>query len=196
MRPTRLIALGFGIALVMGIVALRLNVRERSAGAPAQRDVSSNQLCIGAEHVSLEEGIAAQKFDVQLPTTTIAADVVDVCAADGGGLVVKYASGLIIRQSVNDLADPPAAWKDIVDGSPDAGYSLGTIRGNVALLAGLGGPLDLVGGVEWVETTSQGDIKFKLQGNGKIPLDEIVAAAESLTPVDGGPTPSASPSAA
>jgi len=166
----------------------------------AGRDVSiDDQLCIGDEHISLNEGIRQQKFIVQLPTTALAStkDIVDVCAAEGGGLVVEFGSGLFVRQSINDLARPAEAWEDIVKGSPDAGYSLGSMHGYPAIFATPGGPLDLLGLAEWVEPTPDGDIKYKLEGDGTIPLDEIVAAAESMTPVgDGEPTPNASPSAA
>jgi hypothetical protein len=167
--------------------------------APNRDVTSGHRLCIGKQHISIEEGIARQSFTIRLPTTELASrsDIVDVCAAEGGGLVVEYASGLFVRQSINDLARPGEAWEDIVKASPDAGYSLGSMHGYPAIFATPGGPLDLLGLAEWVEPTPDGDIKYKLEGDGTIPLDEIVAAAESMTPVgDGEPTPNASPSAA
>ena len=194
MRVRLFRALGYASLVVLSLV---MACDRGDTDVPTRDVTSGHRLCIGKQHISIDEGIARQSFTVQLPTTELASrsEIVGVCAAEGGGLVVEFGSGLFVRQSINDLARPAEAWEDIVKGSPDAGYSLGSMHGYPAIFATPGGPLDLLGGVEWVEPTPDGDIKYKLEGDGTIPLEEIVAAAESMATVgDAGRTPSASPS--
>src|SRR6266568_1079128 len=99
------------------------------------------------------------------------------CPDAGPEVAEQFSSGLTVDlKPVQFSGDPASVWNDIVAAYPGAGYMVGSERGNTALLAPPGGPLNLFGLVEWVEN----GIQIKVVGDGKMALTDLQAVADSL----------------
>ena len=90
-----------------------------------------------------------------------------------GGIGLVYDSGAAVLESLNDLKDPLSEWKGLSESYNES--SVGDVEGVPASFAD---PAidDAVGGVDLVV----GDVRYTVSGNGKIPLEDLIAVARSL----------------
>jgi hypothetical protein len=134
----------------------------------------------GGEATTLDGIQAKAPYEVGIPDSSIASrsnvSVVYWCPDADQQVAVMFTNGVILDITPSQFADPAGAWKRIVDAYPDAGYSLGSINGQPALLGDIGGPFESKGVVEWDD---QG-VQFTLTGNQVIPLADLVEAARSV----------------
>lgn len=100
---------------------------------------------------------------------------------------MEFSSGIIVKQRVNDIEDPVAEFND--DAESYSNTSVGVVRGQPAELVDPELPDDIPppdrGAVALVEE----GVFISVQGNGVIPLLDLIAVTESMKPVIGLPTP-------
>jgi hypothetical protein len=189
----RPVVAGVATLVVVAIAGVFLMQAARRHAAPtsgrAAAPPSTAPICNGNTSDISSAG-QAMPFQVLLPDTALASNsnIDQVCvvekgtAAAGGeeGIAVRFTSGVILQEYTPPDAspDPTTAWKNILDAYPDAGYSIGSVAGQKALLIGPGGPLNAYGGAIWVDK----GVEFEVKGDGKIPLSDLLAIADSLTP--------------
>lgn len=182
-RGTLGLLIGSLVALLVAGIAL-VRADEPSTN---RSTVPEGTSCIG-EPSSLSEAAAAMPFPVLLADTELAKPAsisrVLLCATDQ--VEVDYASGVLVTLGVSHLSDPAAEWESLAKQYPE--FSVGTVRGVPASLANP--DLGAIGGVDLVEN----GLRITVTGNAKIPLDDLVAVAESLKVADlPSPSPSSSP---
>jgi hypothetical protein len=178
-RPV--VAAGIATLVVVGIAGVIFMQATRRHAAPtsgrAAAPPSAAPICNGNTSDISSAG-QAMPFQVLLPDTALASNsnIDQVCvvekgtAAAGGeeGIAVRFASGVIPQEDMPPDAspDPTTAWKNTLDAYPDAGYSIGSVAEQPALLIGPGGPFNAYGGAIWVDK----GVEFEVKGDGKIPL--------------------------
>lgn len=186
-------AAGVVALVVVAIAGVILMQTARRHGAPTQGRAaavpSSAPICNGNTS-DISSASQAMPFQVLLPSTTLASNsnIDQVCVVMKGvsgpdseqGVAIRFSSGITLQEYTppDAPADPTSAWKNIIDAYPDAGYSIGSVSGQPALLIGPGGSLDAYGGAIWVDK----GVEYEVKGDGKIPLSELLAIANSLSP--------------
>jgi hypothetical protein len=130
------------------------------------------------ELTTLDQAVASVDFALLSADTELgdrsSIDEVEVC--ENGAVVIRYASGVAVYQERSTLADPEAEWNQLAADHEE--FSVGTVRGHPASLA-TPGVLGAAGGVDFVED----GIRITVTGDGEIPLDDLIAFGESLSPV-------------
>jgi hypothetical protein len=178
-RGTLGLFIGSLLALLLGGIAL-VRADEPSISRATMPEGLS---CIGEES-SLSEAAAKMPFPILLADTELAnhATVTRVLLCSTDSVEIDYGSGVRVTLGVNHLSDPVAVWERMAKLYPE--FSVGTVR---SLPASLANPdMGAIGGVDFVEN----GVRIIVTGNSKIPLDDLVAVAESLKVAD---TPSPSP---
>jgi hypothetical protein len=89
-----------------------------------------------------------------------------------GGIGLVYDSGVAVLESPNDLKDPAATWQRMADLYPE--FMVTEIRGIPVSLADP--DKGAIGGADFVV----GEVRYTVSGDGKIPLEDLVAVADSL----------------
>lgn len=120
-----------------------------------------------------------------MPNDPIAsqADLVQVWKCSDVQAALEFSSGVVVYLSANTLDDPAAVWDAMAAAYPE--FSVGKVRG---VPAGLSDPTKASGAEGGVDLVENG-VRITVSGNGKIPLFDLIAVAESLQPL-----PAASPS--
>jgi hypothetical protein len=131
--------------------------------------------CGGAE-VSLATARESVTFRLIQPEASLASadrlSSVWACATTAGGIGLVYDSGVAVLESPNDLKDPVATWQRMADQYPE--FSVTEIRGIPASLADPN--KGAIGGTDFVV----GEVRYTVSGDGKIPLEDLVAVSDSL----------------
>jgi hypothetical protein len=150
------------------------------AGASGNADEVQAPPHCGGEQESLSAAFADASYTVELPSQTAARSSALQGAWDcpGSATLLEFSSGLTLAVDINTIADPSAAWKTLAESSPRI-YSVGEINGVAASFIDPDGDPndDAKGGVTFVID----GIYVSVGGNGRIPLRDLVAAAEQVT---------------
>jgi hypothetical protein len=133
----------------------------------------------GGEQVTLISALASAPYDLSLPDGTAAnKDFLEATwDCPGTTTLLEFTTGLTLNLDVNAIADPPWAWKHLTENHPKV-FSVGEINGVTASFIQPSSDPDgfAEGGVIFVVD----GIYVSVGGDGKIPLDDLVAAAKEL----------------
>jgi hypothetical protein len=130
--------------------------------------------CNGIE-TTLEDAEEASTFEIVQPHTELAnpRTLESVWACSTGGYLLLYSSDVSVLEGENTLIDPAKEWEGLASDYRE--FTVGKIHGTPASLADP--DVDgAIGGVDFVV----GQIRLTVSGNGDIPLEGLVAVAESL----------------
>ena len=133
----------------------------------------------GGTELSLATAQESVTFSLIQPEAPLASadrlSSVWACATTMGGIGLVYDSGVAVLESPNDLKDAVAIWQRMAD--LYAEFSVTEVRGVPVSLAdpNKGGS----GGADFVV----GEVRYTVSGDGKIPLEDLVAVADSLVTV-------------
>ena len=175
----RWLAFGFsaGLAVVIGAAIYALaGDGSRPDRDATSADVLTGRVCQGtpATERAVDAFLASEV--VTLPRTASASDesLAGTWQCGGGEFAFEYSTGVTLFIGPSDVADPEASWKGIVDTYPGV-YGLREVHGVPALTADptIEGAR---GGVEF----AKGDITVVINGDGHIPLTELLEVAESM----------------
>lgn len=146
---------------------------QRAKGAPAD---PGGALCLAGVEITLDE--AKDLFPgLLIPAHPLAnssnMSSVWSCPA-ASGVALGFTTGIVVHLGINDIADPAARWQTMAIQEPIS--RIEQVRGNPALLIPPAPERDGPGGLQFVE----GAIHIGMSGNGIIPVNDLVAVAESL----------------
>jgi hypothetical protein len=174
-----------GLALVMGLVVVGTALGHRQPSVPVGNDrlaLSGSTPCGGpATATTLGAAEHAAGYRVWLP----ASDQPDVGAVRqvwscaGGRMVVAYQSGVRLYLDQDAGGDSASTWKDAAEQSSDS--SVATVAGHPALL--IDPAKDPAGEANGSVSLVEDGTLVVVEGNGQMPLDRLVAIAESLRPL-------------
>jgi hypothetical protein len=175
-RASRVLVLG-ALALVaisaLVVANATLGGRETSGG-PTHPELGTP--CGGSE-ISLAGARDAATFQLIEPQAALAnpnsLKSVWTCTSVAGGIGMVYESGAAVLESVNDLKDPLSEWQGLSESYKE--FSVGDVEGVPASFADPAVD-DAIGGVDLVV----GEVRYTVSGNGKIPLEDLIAVARSL----------------
>ncbi len=186
MRRALIIA-GASVVLVVAGIFVALRGPGGNGGA-APVDVPFIPPHCGGTRVGFAEAFAGTPYTVDLPAegAVSMANLEAVWDCGGTARRLEFRSGVHVGLDVNTIADPGAAWERLVateegfartEGHPNI-YSVGIVQGVPALLIDPAADPndDANGGVTFVVD----GVYVSLGGDGKIPLPELVKAAEGL----------------
>jgi hypothetical protein len=163
-----------------GIIAVASALTFAGCGGSDKTTAPETGTPCGGTEITLAEARSAAPFEVVEPRTSIASadDLATVwqCSTVAGGYLLLYDSGVGVLESVNTLNDPVSEWQGLAEAYKE--FSVGEINGIPASFADPAA--GAVGGVDFVV----GDVRYTVSGDGSIPLDDLVAVADSL-PVAG-----------
>jgi hypothetical protein len=118
-------------------------------------------------------------FQIVLPNHPLANEttLVRVWRCSDIQVAFEYQSGLVVYLEQNSLDDPAAVWARLAQEYPE--YSTGTVSGTPASFAQPDASGGSVGGVQFVRD----GVDIVVNGNGEIPLSDLIQVSESLSPV-------------
>jgi hypothetical protein len=165
-------AAAIGFIGIVALVACRAGERTTTpeTGTPCGGTETTLEAARSAATYELVEPLAPTRSKGNLTS-------VWQCATVAGGYLLVYDSGIGVLESVNTLKDPPAEWQGLADSYKE--FTVGEINGVPASFAdpSVDGA---IGGVDFVI----GEVRYTVSGNGSLPLEDLIAIADSL-PVDG-----------
>ena len=204
MRRPILISLVILSSLVLVFVLSQARGQENEVGSAERAVAQSQDSACQMKVPTIEAAAEDVPFTVLAPDADqAAASTLDqICVFSTGGeepgyeddVVLRFNTGVtIFEEYPSDYAsqDSFTEWaKSVMDAYPDAGYTLNSARGVPSLQIEPKGSLNSYGGLYWVED----NVLFKIQGDGEIPLVDLVAVADSMKAVpetvpSAGPTP-------
>jgi hypothetical protein len=192
MRRPILISLAVSL-LVLVFVLSRARGEGNDAGSAGRAVAQSQDSPCQTREPSVEAAAEDVPFSVLAPDADEAAPSTldQICVFSTGGqepgyeddVVLRYDTGVtIFEEYPSDHAsqDSFTEWaRSVMDAYPNDGHTLTTVRGVPSLQIQPTGPS--YGGLYWVED----HVSFKIQGDGELPLDDLVAVADSMKPVTG-----------
>lgn len=166
-----------GALALVAISALVANATlggEAPSGGPTHPELGTP--CGGSE-TSLAGARDAAAFQLIEPQAPLAnpenLKSVWTCTSVAGGIGLVYDSGAAVLESVNDLKDPLSEWQGLSESYKE--FSVGDVEGVPASFADPAVD-NAIGGVDLVV----GHVRYTVSGNGKIPLEDLIAVARSL----------------
>jgi hypothetical protein len=136
--------------------------------------------CGGKQVMGLETALAEAPYSVTLPDSTlVSADMVaGVWDCPGDTTRIEFSTGLTLSLQRNTIKDPAASWERLARDDPTT-TSVGDINGSPANL--IDPETDPTHTAEGAAVWVVNGVHVVLIGNGKVPLAEIVTAAEALS---------------
>jgi hypothetical protein len=132
---------------------------------------------------TIEDALGQQSFTVLLPAHALANDasVAEVRRCPYPELRIAYSSGVdLLLDATMTWTDPAESWEGLARVEPDW-RTVGTVRGQPALLSDPAKSDETVGGVEFV---MEANLLVNITGNGEIPLEDLIEVAQSLKEVN------------
>jgi hypothetical protein len=136
----------------------------------------------GGEKSDLENASAAVPFDLVVPNSTLAnlRNLEGVWLCSRSEVLLTFESEASVLEGINTLKDPAAEWAGLAEAYPE--FTVGSLGGVPASLATPDETIGANGGVDFVI----GNVRYTVTGNQRIPLDDLLSVAESLS-VQGEP---------
>jgi hypothetical protein len=184
-RRAHPVAVISGLALVLGLVVAGTAFGHRQPSAPAGHDqlahFASPPCGVPAAPTTVDAAEQAAGYRVWLPASdqTDIGAVRQVWSCAGGRMVVAYQSGVRVYLDRYDGVDAASTWREAADQSSDS--SVATVAGQPALLIDPG--KDSAGEANGSVSLVEGGTLVVVEGNGRMPLDRLVAIAGSLRPL-------------
>lgn len=173
-RRYGLIAAALGLAAGSMLLAGVLMGGETPAGRTTQPEFTTP--CLGSE-TSLAAARDAAGFIVIEPQASLANSQrlksVWRCTTVADGIALVYDSGITILESPNDLEDPMETWQKMADSYEE--FSMGEVAGIPASFAD-----PAVGEATGIVDFVEGDVRYRVNGDGEVPLDQLIGVAKSV----------------
>jgi hypothetical protein len=129
--------------------------------------------------ISLDRAVADASYHVLMPHDPLAnpSSLQGIWHCGTPGLQMHFTSGIRLYLDRNTMDDPAAAWRNEAAGDPTT-TTVGTVQGQPALLIDPSNDPNnpANGSVTFVE----GDTWLVIEGNGTIPITDLVRVANSL----------------
>jgi hypothetical protein len=177
------ISIGIAVAALLLVAVIDITLQggsESGSGHDAPiGDGPQPRVHCGGEQVSLSDALAKAPYSVVLPEDTLASEnaLVAVWDCPAEATLLEFSSGVTVLMDRNTIVDPTSSWENLATADPKI-YSVGKIGSTPASLIDPDGDPndDAEGGATFVVD----GVYVAVGGNGKIPLDHLVTAAEGL----------------
>jgi len=176
-----------GFVVVLSLLGWSQLSNSHRSDPSTQRDIH-NQLAVvsgpcgglGAQTTLSQVMAAGRPFTIYVPSDPLAnaSNVASVWSCPGTELEFQYSSGINIYTDVNGFSNPARAWQAMADQDPND-TTVGTVLGQPAALID---PAKSSSGANGSVSLVLGGTRIVVEGNGQIPLADLVRVSSSLQP--------------